>query len=150
MVNSSRFDCQNVFKYQRAFARCRIFADRLHFKNHVDVWCKTYMDPATVPEAAGVNTQVRHLCRLQLCYRCGPEPQGGNRVHQQNLVGTSGCIPLCTLLQSVVMYSVNQTFSWVSNTLPHCEGGLLISLGIHELMSQQALLLSVEIMISPH
>eukprot|EP00732_Lithocolla_globosa_P003390 Lithocolla_globosa_v1_NODE_2703_length_1899_cov_64.991866.p1 type:complete len:184 gc:universal NODE_2703_length_1899_cov_64.991866:987-436(-) len=42
---------------------CKLFndviiaIDRLHFKNHVDTWCKKHMNPNKYPDLDGVNTQ---------------------------------------------------------------------------------------------
>ena len=35
-----------------------IVVDRMHFKNHIDVWCKKNCDPDKTPELEGVNTEV--------------------------------------------------------------------------------------------
>lgn len=43
--------------WQHCFAMARIFIDRTHFRNHTDAWCQQHMDPDSVPECEGVNTQ---------------------------------------------------------------------------------------------
>ena len=32
--------------------------DRMHFKNHVDPWCKKHCDPNNTPELKDINTEV--------------------------------------------------------------------------------------------
>eukprot|EP00732_Lithocolla_globosa_P005613 Lithocolla_globosa_v1_NODE_5903_length_1167_cov_69.378597.p1 type:complete len:180 gc:universal NODE_5903_length_1167_cov_69.378597:690-151(-) len=39
------------------FNAVKIAIDRLHFKNHIDAWCKKYMNPNKHKDLDGVNTQ---------------------------------------------------------------------------------------------
>ena len=52
------------------FFKCRVFIDRMHFKNHVDSWCRKHMNPNDIPEVKNVNTEVKwyhfEYCDLKL------------------------------------------------------------------------------------
>lgn len=58
MLNFKRFDLRQCSIWQLLFAQCQVFVDRMHFKNHVDPWCREHMDANKIPDLKGVNTEV--------------------------------------------------------------------------------------------
>lgn len=55
MTNPKRMCASDVC---HCFAATQVCVDRVHFKNHTDRWCKQHMDPDSIPEMMGVNTEV--------------------------------------------------------------------------------------------
>ena len=45
-------------QFKRLLEKITLCCDRLHFRNHVDPWCKQHMDPNSHPELDGINTMV--------------------------------------------------------------------------------------------
>ena len=45
-------------QFKRLLEKITLCCDRLHFRNHVDPWCKQHMDPNSHPKLDGINTMV--------------------------------------------------------------------------------------------
>ena len=53
----------------RKLSQMNIVIDKIHFKGHVDPWCKTHCDPHNFPELNGVSGLIYFCVKLILIFR---------------------------------------------------------------------------------